>query len=154
MFVYPLPTQSVGLTGKLFYLMTTLGVFTPLHSDPGMEFTAEVEMHLYQWLNAILDHGAFDLSRAQRSVEILRVGFIEICKTCPWRWDTFMQAHRTTLDPRLPRKTTPFSLLLSRDWQHPPMPSRPRPTGRFKRVTQLRSRPPFAYASGSGSSGR
>ena len=44
---------------------------------------------------------------------------MELCKIEPQRWDEYVKPtfwlHRTTLDPRLPGKTTPFRLLFGRD---------------------------------------
>lgn len=46
---------------------------------------------------------------------------MELCKSWPRRWDEYVQPalwlHRTTPDPRLPSKATPFRLLFGHDYR-------------------------------------
>ena len=71
-----------------------------------------------------LDYGPTYHPRAQDAVERLGGGWIhetivELCKSWPRQYNEYVQPalwlHRTTPDPRLPGKTTPFSLLFGRD---------------------------------------
>ena len=124
LFAYPLPTKSAeGVAKKLLELLLTFGIPLYLRSDPGTEFTAEVIQHLCKWLNVAIGYGLTDHPRAQGAVE--RLGgwihetLVELCKSWPRRWDEYVQPalwlHRTTPDPRLPSKATPFRLLFGRD---------------------------------------
>ena len=124
LFAYPLPDKSAeGVAKKLLELLLTFGVPSSLRSDPGTEFTAEVVQHLCKWLNVGIDYGPADHPRAQGTVE--RMGgwlhetLVELCKSWPRRWDEYVQPalwlHRTTPDPQLPGKATPFRLLFGRD---------------------------------------
>ena len=120
LFAYPLPnkTTAENVAKKLLELLLTFGILLSLRSDPGTEFTAEVVQHLCKWLNVMIDY-----PRAQGAVE--RLGgwihepLVELCKSWPRRWDEYVQPalwlHRTTPDPRLPGKATPFRLLFVRD---------------------------------------
>ena len=124
LFAYPLPDKSAeGVAKKLLELLLTFGVPSSLRSDLGTEFTAEVVQHLCKWLNVGIDYGPADHPRAQGTVE--RLGgwlhetLVELCKSWPRRWDEYVQPalwlHRTTPDPQLPGKATPFRLLFGRD---------------------------------------
>ena len=125
LFAYPLPnkTTAENVAKKLLELLLTFGIPLSLRSDPGTEFTAEVVQHLCKWLNVTIDYNPNDHSRAQGPVE--RLGrwiheiLVELCKSWPRRWDEYVQSalwlHRTTPDPRLPDKATPFRLLFGRD---------------------------------------
>ena len=70
-----------------------------------------------------MDYVPTDHSRAQGAVErlggLIHKALVELCKSWPRRWDENVQSslwlHRTTLDPRLPGKATPFRLLFGRD---------------------------------------
>ena len=124
LFAYPLPNKNAeGVAKKLVELVLTFRISLSLRSDPGTEFTAEVVQHLYKWLNVAIDYGHTDHPRAQGAVE--RLGgwihetLVELCKSRPRRWDEYVQPalwlRRTTPDPRLPGKVTPFRLLFGRD---------------------------------------
>lgn len=103
---------------ELFSLVTTFGVSIFPRSDPGTEFTAEVrnlfvqvaQYHTRPWRSGSPSRSMI----GRNSRERLNETFIEICETWPWRWNEYMQAHRTTPDPRLPEKAIPFRLQFSR----------------------------------------
>ena len=124
LFAYPLPNKSAeNVTKKLFEFMLTLGIPLSLRSDPGTEFAAEVVPHLCKWLNVTIDYDPLDHPKTQGAVERLggwiHVTLVELCKNWSRRWDGYVQPtlwlHRTTPDPRLPGKTTPFLLLFDRN---------------------------------------
>ena len=124
LFACPLANKTAkNVAKKLLELLLTFGISLSLRSDPGTEFTAEVVQHFCKWLNVTIDYGPTDHPRAQGAVERLG-GWIqetlaEPCKTWPRRWDEYVQPalwlHRTTPDPRLPCKATPFLFLFGRD---------------------------------------
>ena len=123
-FAFPLPNKSAeGVAKKLLELLLTFGIPLPLRSDPGTEFTAEVVQHLCKWLNVAIDYGPTDHPRAQGALERLGGGIhetlVDLCKSWPRRWNEYVQPaiwlHRTTPDPRLPDKATPFRLQFGRD---------------------------------------
>ena len=123
LFAYTLLNNTAeNVAKKLLKRLLTFGIPLSLRSDPGMEFTAEVVQHLCKWFNVTFDYGPTDHPRAQGAVK--RLGgwipkiFVELCKSWPRQLDEYVQPalwlHRTTPDPRLPGKATPFRLLFSR----------------------------------------
>ena len=124
LFAYPLPNKTAeNVAKKLLELLQTFGIPLSLRSDPGTEFTAEVVQHLCKWLNVTIDYDPTDRPRAQGAVERLggwiQETLVELCKTWSRRWDEYVQPalwlHRTTPDPCLPAKATPFLLLFGRN---------------------------------------
>ena len=70
--------------------------------------------------NRLWPHGPPEGPRSCREVGgWIHETLVELCKSWPRRWDEYVQPaiwlHRTTPDPRLPSKATPFRLLFGRD---------------------------------------
>ena len=124
LFTYSLPNKTAeNVAKKLLELLLTFGTPLSLRSDPGMEFTIEVVQHLCKWLNVTIIYSPTYHPRAQRAVERLggwiHESLVELCKNWPRRWDEYVQPalwlYRTTANPRLPGKVTPFLLLFGCD---------------------------------------
>ena len=84
-----------------------------------------------------IDYGPTDHRRAQGAIERLggwiQETLVEFCKTWPRRWDEYVQPalwlRRTTLDPCLLGKATPFLLLFGRDCRTQMDATSPSPDG-------------------------
>ena len=56
LFAYPLPNKTAeNMAKKLFELLLAFGIPLSLHSDLVTEFTADLVLHFYKWLNATID---------------------------------------------------------------------------------------------------
>ena len=123
-FAYPLPSKTAeNMAKKPLELLLIFGIPLSLRSDPTTEFTVEVVQHLCKWLNVTIDYGPTDHPRAQETAERwgewIHETIVELCKSWPQRWVKYVQStlwlHRTTPDPRLLGKATPFRLLFGCD---------------------------------------
>ena len=73
--------------------------------------------------NRLWSHGPSESPRSCKKVggggAWIHETLVELCKSWPRLWDEYVQLalwlHRTTPDPRLPSKATPFRLLFGRD---------------------------------------
>ena len=127
LFSYSRPNKTAeNVAKKLLKLLLTFEIPLSLRSDPGTEFTAEGVQRLCKCLNVTINYSSLDHPTAQGAVE--RLGgwihdtLVEVCKTWPHDGvSMYVQPaswlHRTTSDPRLPGKATPFLLLFGRSTQ-------------------------------------